>query len=447
MSNDLNVRLQFIRMDDESRALLRDMRPLIAAHLPGVLDEFYRTATQHEPTRRLFRDETHMRAAKNAQLRHWDMIAQAAFDSAYFSSATRIGHAHQRVGLEPRWYIGAYSMVLSSLLRIIERTVEVPRFGGAAAAAREKKAGMLAALTKAALLDMDLAISIYLEASVQAKKETIDRVGHSFRAIIETVSSASTELENTAQALSGNAANSTRLTSVVATASEDASGNVQSVASATEELATSVAEISRQVLESSNIASSAVEQANQTDERINALSQAASRIGDVVKLITDIAEQTNLLALNATIEAARAGEAGRGFAVVAQEVKALAAQTARATNEIGSQIAGMQTATQEAVGSIKAISTTIGRISEITVSISSAIEEQGTATQEIAANIQRAANGTTQVAGTIAEVNQGATETGVASEQVLSSAKDLAQTAEKLRGEVESFLATVTAAA
>ena len=157
--------------------------------------------------------------------------------------------------------------------------------------------------------------------------------------------------------------------------------------------------------------------------RINALSQAASRIGDVIKLITSVAEQTNLLALNATIEAARAGEAGRGFAVVAQEVKALAAQTAKATDEIGIQIAGMQTATQEAVGSIKMISSTIGKISEITSAISAAIEEQGAATQEISGNIQRTADGTTQVAGTIAEVSQGANQTGAASSQLLSSAR------------------------
>jgi methyl-accepting chemotaxis protein len=447
MSNDLNVRLQFIQMDDATRALLREMRPMIAQLLPGILDGFYRVVRQYDQTNRLFRDESHIRHAKDAQVRHWDMIAQGTFDSSYFESATRIGKAHQRIGLEPRWYIGGYSFLMSELLKAIELSIPMPRFGKGAQAVMEKKAAMLAAITKAALLDMDLAISIYLEASVSAKKDTIDRVGRTFRDIIDSVSSASTELESTAQVLTGTAENTTRLTSVVATASEDASSNVQSVASATEELAASVREISRQVQESSRIATSAVEQAEQTDGRINALSQAASRIGDVVKLITAIAEQTNLLALNATIEAARAGEAGRGFAVVASEVKALAAQTAKATDEIGSQIAGMQTATQEAVGSIKMIGSTIGRISEITAAIASAIEEQGAATQEIASNIQRAAQGTTQVAGTIAEVNHGAVETGSASGQVLTSAKELAQTAEKLRAEVEGFLSTVAAAA
>jgi methyl-accepting chemotaxis protein len=167
----------------------------------------------------------------------------------------------------------------------------------------------------------------------------------------------------------------------------------------------------------------------------------------VIKLITSVAEQTNLLALNATIEAARAGEAGRGFAVVAQEVKALAAQTAKATDEIGIQIAGMQTATQEAVGSIKMISATIGKISEITSAISAAIEEQGAATQEISGNIQRTADGTSQVAGTIAEVSKGANQTGAASSQLLSSAKQLSDSTTNLQAEIDGFLKSIAAAA
>jgi methyl-accepting chemotaxis protein len=211
-------------------------------------------------------------------------------------------------------------------------------------------------------------------------------------------------------------------------------------------MTSSVNEISRQVQESSKIAGEAVKQAQQTDLRINALSQAAGRIGDVVKLITAIAEQTNLLALNATIEAARAGEAGRGFAVVASEVKQLASQTAKATDEISSQIAGMQTATQESVGAIKEISGTIGRISEIAATIAAAVEEQGAATQEIARNVGEAAKGTQQVASNITDVNRGAGETGSASAQVLSSAQSLSHESNHLKTEVDRFLMTVRAA-
>ncbi|MGP0092211.1 MAG: methyl-accepting chemotaxis protein [Xanthobacteraceae bacterium] len=264
--------------------------------------------------------------------------------------------------------------------------------------------------------------------------------------IVGTVASASTELEAAATTLTHTADNTQRLSTTVAAASEEASTNVQSVASASEELASSVNEIARQVQESSRIAGQAVTQAKETDTRINQLSTASTRIGDAVKIITAIAEQTNLLALNATIEAARAGDAGKGFAVVASEVKALASQTAKATEEIGAQINGIQTATQESVGAIKEIGATIGRISEIAAAIAAAVEEQGAATQEISRNVQQAALGTTQVASNIVDVNKGAGETGAASSQVLSSAQALSAEGNKLKVEVDKFLQTVRAA-
>jgi methyl-accepting chemotaxis protein len=264
--------------------------------------------------------------------------------------------------------------------------------------------------------------------------------------IVGTVSSASGELESAAATLTKTAETTQQLSGTVAAASEQATANVQSVASSTEEMTSSVNEISRQVQESSKIASEAVTQAKQTDARINELSKAAGRIGDVVKLITAIAEQTNLLALNATIEAARAGEAGRGFAVVASEVKQLASQTAKATEEISTQIAGMQSATQDSVAAIKEIGGTIGRIAEIASTIAAAVEEQGAATQEIARNVGQAAKGTQQVATNITDVNRGAGETGAASGRVLSSAQSLSSESNRLKAEVEKFLVTVRAA-
>jgi methyl-accepting chemotaxis protein len=284
----------------------------------------------------------------------------------------------------------------------------------------------------------------------QRRKEDMHRLADQFQAavggIVDTVSSASTELEAAANSLTSTAETTQTLSSAVAAASEEASTNVQSVASATEEMSASVSEIARQVQESSDIAKDAVRQAAQTDARINELSQAATRIGDVVALISAVAQQTNLLALNATIEAARAGEAGKGFAVVAQEVKALAAQTAKATEEISTQIASMQSATQDSVVAIKGISDTINRISEIASTIAAAVEEQGAATQEISRNVQEAAVGTTQVASNITQVNSGASETGTASSQVLSSAQSLSSESNHLKVEVDKFLATVRAA-
>ena len=318
-------------------------------------------------------------------------------------------------------------------------------------AAQQKEQEVRAAEEKRLAAEREAAQERAAEEKAQAERTAaMHRLAEQFEKevgnIIETVSSASAEMEAAANTLTETAETTQQLSTIVASASKEASANVQSVASATEEMTGSVSEISRQVQESSNIAEEAVKQAQNTDARITELSHAANRIGDVVKLITAIAEQTNLLALNATIEAARAGEAGKGFAVVAQEVKALAAQTAKATDEIGSQISGMQTATRESVVAIKEIGGTIGRISEIAATIAAAVEEQGAATQEISRNVQEAAKGTGQVATNIVSVSRGANETGSASAKVLSSAQSLASESSHLKTEVQKFLQTVRGA-
>ncbi|WP_065756526.1 methyl-accepting chemotaxis protein [Bradyrhizobium paxllaeri] len=283
-----------------------------------------------------------------------------------------------------------------------------------------------------------------------SRKADMNKMANDFEAavgrIVETVSSASSQLEVSAGTLTATAERAQELATTVAAASEEASTNVQSVASATEEMASSVTEISRQVQESARMANDAVDQARITNERVSELSKAATRIGDVVELINTIAGQTNLLALNATIEAARAGEAGRGFAVVASEVKALAEQTAKATGEIGQQITGIQAATQESVNAIQAISGTIEKLSEISSTIAAAVEEQGAATQEISRNVQQAATGTQQVSSNITDVQRGASETGSASSQVLSAARSLSGDSNRLKLEVGRFLDSVRAA-
>ena len=260
------------------------------------------------------------------------------------------------------------------------------------------------------------------------------------------LTSASTELQATAQSMSSTAEETSRQATAVAAASEQASANVQTVAAAADELSASVIEISRQVEQSTLIAGQAVADAERTDAAVRILAEAAQKIGAVVGLINDIASQTNLLALNATIEAARAGEAGKGFAVVASEVKNLATQTAKATEDISAQISGMQGSTDEAVTAIKGISNIIGQMSEITTTIASAVQEQGAATQEIARNVQQAAQGTQDVSSNIGGVTHAAGETGAASAQVLGTAGTLSKQADTLRRSVSQFLEGVRSA-
>jgi methyl-accepting chemotaxis protein len=281
------------------------------------------------------------------------------------------------------------------------------------------------------------------------RKRMMQRIADSFEqtvgGIVETVTSASSAIESASDGLTRNAEATQKLSSTVAAASAQCSANVQSAATASEELAASVAEISRQAQESSMVASDAVRQAGETNARVTELTQSVGRIGEVVKMITAVAGQTNLLALNATIEAARAGESGRGFAVVASEVKALATQTAKATEEIEAQIAGMQQATEHSVAAIKGIEQTIGRISEISTAIAAAVEEQGSATQEIARNIQQVAQGSQQVSESIEAVDRQAAGTGDAAGKVHGSALSLLQDSKRLSGEVQQFLAKVRA--
>jgi methyl-accepting chemotaxis protein len=283
------------------------------------------------------------------------------------------------------------------------------------------------------------------------QKAALNRMADNFEAsvggIVSMVASAATEMQCAAQSLSNTAASANQQAAAVSAATTQTTANVQTVATAAEELAASTSEIARQVSHSNSIATQAVDEARSTNVSVEGLATAAQKIGEVVGLIQHIASQTNLLALNATIEAARAGDAGKGFAVVASEVKTLAGQTAKATEEIGAQIAAIQGATSNAVGAIQRIGGTIGQLSEISSAIAAAVEEQSAATREIASNVQQAARGTDEVAANIIGVTQSSGEVGAAAGQVLGSAGELSQQSERLKVEVDQFLRNVRVAA
>ncbi|MGX7744709.1 methyl-accepting chemotaxis protein [Rhodopseudomonas parapalustris] len=279
-----------------------------------------------------------------------------------------------------------------------------------------------------------------------AMERLADEFEHSVNGVVQSVTSATSGMQQTAQSMTATATDASARAATVSSASASASNNVGTVASAAEELSASVTEISRQVEQSREIASKAVDDAAQTNETVKLLSTGAEKIGEVVQLIHSIASQTNLLALNATIEAARAGESGRGFAVVASEVKALASQTAKATEEISAQVAAMQSSTSNAVQSIGGITATIAQMSEITMAISTAVEQQGAATREIARNIQSVAAGSNEISMHIGGVTEAATATGSAADQVLANARELDAQSGELRRAVDDFLGKVRAA-
>ncbi len=437
-------RLRFLGIGDEDRRILKAFLPFLEKELPAILDAFYGHAAAFPDTARFLADPATTARARSAQREHWLRLFTAEFDDAYAASVTRIGHAHARIGLPPRWYLGGYAFVLNHLYRVATR-VHTSRLSPMAAA--ERTSGLMQALNRAVMLDMDLAISVYIEENKatfdRRLNQIVDRFQSRIQPHVEQLSSQSGALTETATAMSGSARQTGEQAATVAHSAEEAAANVQAVAVATEELHASVAEITEQVTRAATTTQAAVASARSTDETVRGLSDAAQKIGDIIRMIGDIAHQTNLLALNATIEAARAGDAGKGFAVVAAEVKTLAGQTAQATDSISAQVTAIQSATAQAVSALTGITDTITTIDQIATAIASAVEQQTVATQEIARSISGAAEGTGGVSANIGHVSKAAATTGQAAAKLLEEARQLGQRSHAMRDEVSEFVREV----
>ncbi len=434
--DELSHRIAFARLDQAALRTLPEIWSIVQPHLTEILAGFY-THMRGEPRlARLIGDRSDALAA--AQGRHWGRVFSGNFDAEYARSVRAIGLAHHRIGLEPRWYIAAYQYVLGEVTALL-----VARAG----LRKTHLTLQLQALNKAVFIDMDLAISVYQEVLLEERARQsafiegrIEIFQTSAERLLSGVDTDTAHMLETADDLTGIAADARDQATSAASAAEETSSMVQSVASATEELQASIGEIGRQIGSATGVVSQAHAMTSEMAAAIDALSSSGTKIGAVVGLIQAIAAQTNLLALNATIEAARAGEAGRGFAVVASEVKNLAGQTAKATEEISLQVADIQAGTAKAVGAIDQIGAIMGEIGGVTGSIAAAIAQQGSVTREIAGSVVQAADGTAVLARSVSAVEGAITRTGENAGNVDRAAKSFGSQTKALADAVRDFL-------
>ncbi len=460
---DREGRLRFLQIDSGTQAQLQELRPFLAENMTRLLDRFYGHALSFEGMRSIIGGEQNVARLKQMQSAHWMRLFEGTFDPQFFEEVTRIGHAHFRIGLEPRWYLGGYSLVISELMAIMNEAVAANRYTA------DKAFTLFPAAIKAIFLDMDLSISVYQEETVEEFKRTqlakvvtqvIQNLGSIQQSVngvdtsMETVVSNTRQMGDDVQAVDAAADTVYRNMETLAAASEEISAEVQTLASAMEEMSASLNEVSRNTVTAAQMTQNAEQSAEQTSTLMTELGQSAKQVDQVVSLIQGIASQTNLLALNATIEAASAGEAGRGFAVVATEVKALARQSADASKQIKTQIEEMQHRVQAALEAIQSITKAINEINGINSTVATTVEEQTAtastlsqgilsvsgATQEVSANVQKTAQLSQGVSQRTQQVNQALK---VVAESVSGAKTEIVTISDNVRSATETTQALI----
>ncbi|MDQ2105667.1 globin-coupled sensor protein [Azospirillum isscasi] len=441
-----NNRLRAFNISEADILRLRANRNFAERRLPLLLEQWHSAfAAWPEIRNALTLPDVH-----GARVAHWTRVVSGDLGPGFLESAHRLAKSFYDHGVPGYAVAICHHTVSSGIVRELGLDAADGRGSLFGSGKAPEKAALRDALGRVTWLDLELLLETYAEAERESKRTILNQLADSLEGSVRGVAgntvAASDEMRGHAQRMAQIAAATNRQSLAVASAAEQASANVQTVAAASEQLTSSIAEISRQVDQSSQIARGAVAEAERTNATVNGLVDAAQKIGAVLQLINSIAGQTNLLALNATIEAARAGEAGKGFAVVAQEVKNLANQTAKATEDISAQIAGMQEAARGSAEALDGIGATIARINDIVITVAAAVEQQTAATREIARNVQEAARGTRSVTETIGSVTGGASETGSLAEEVLGAADTLHSEADRLRESVDLFMQRIRAA-
>jgi methyl-accepting chemotaxis protein len=394
---NLEEKIKFLRIPEDYPHVLNTFLPILERYLPTVIDEFYEHLSKFPKLSSMFRGKAHIEDIKSAQTKHWLHLFSGQIDDSYGRKAFRIGEIHEKIGISPEYYLGGYSIFIVRMIKIIISHYK---------SNHQMVESLISIMIPLVLLDIDITLSAYISQGKNTQSSALiksisdelnDAVQNAFHEILQMTGDIYKDVSNMNETIS----NVNQRIEITLSSSEKTNKNVQNVAESSHELLSAIKEISDQTSQSSKLTFESAAHTDQATNIVKDLEQAAKKIGEVVKMISDIARQTNLLALNATIEAARAGEAGRGFTIVASEVKRLAKQTEKATDEISSHITSIQSAAQKAVGGMDAVRSAAENVSHISTIVAGAVEEQSAATNEISTNIQNAARDTTEISSTV----------------------------------------------